>query len=227
MTALECWYGRRVKEHPQGALLEFGCGRGFPLTRLLGARFAQRCATDIDDIARHDIPSNVVFERCTADNVPFGDEQFDVVVIRSVLEHVEEPAKTFTELARVTKPGGRVLMNLPNKWDYVSVIARLTGPFKSSILKNIVRTQWEDFPVRYRCNTRRALHRFARAAGFDVVEFMPLPSQPSYLAFFVPLYMLGAIYQFFVSICGIDALQPSFVVLLRKHADAGTGEPQS
>ena len=49
------------------------------------------------------------------------EHAFDCVVIRSVMEHVEHPERTFAELARVTKPGGYVLMNLPNKWDYVSV----------------------------------------------------------------------------------------------------------
>jgi hypothetical protein len=86
-------------------------------------------------------------------------------------------------------------------------------------LKRVVRTQWEDFPVRYRCNTRRSLSRFAHRGGFVVEQFLPLPSEPSYLSFFVPLYVVGAIYQFIVSICCLDILQPSFIVLLRRHTN--------
>jgi hypothetical protein len=54
-------------------------------------------------------------------------------------------------------------------------------------------------------------------AGFEVIEFTPLPAPPYYLSFFVPLYILGAIFQFMISICGLDLLQPSFLVQLRKR----------
>jgi SAM-dependent methyltransferase len=227
MTALDCWYRRRAAANTGGALLEFGCGRTFRVSRLLSDMFPARFATDIDDVRREEVPDPVVFRRCSADSIPFADEQFDAVVIRSVLEHVDDPDRTFGELARVTRPGGRVLMNLPNKWDYVSVAARLSGRFKSSILKGVVRTRFEDFPVRYRCNTKRALTRVAHRAGFTVEEFNPLPSQPSYLAFCAPLYLAGAIYQFAISLAGLDSLQPSFVVVLRRNGDprrsAGAG----
>ena len=217
MTALDTWFDRRVNRLPaEAALLEFGCGRTFRLTHLLGERFAVRFATDIEDVPSAATPPGVSFKRCTPDVIPFENEQFDIVVIRSVLEHVDDPARTFAELARVTKPGGRVLLNLPNKWDYVSVLARAAGRYKSSILKNLVMTGWEDFPVRYRCNTRRSFTRCAHGAGFAVEQFLPLPSQPSYLSFFVPFYMMGAAYQFLVGFFGFDALQPSFVVILRR-----------
>ncbi len=137
--------------------------------------------------------------------------------MRSVLEHVDDPDQTFAELARVTRPGGLVLLNVPNKWDYVSVAARLAGPLKSAILKHVVRTRWEDFPVRYRCNTRRAVARAAERAGFALEECTPVPAQPSYLTFFVPLYLIGAAYQFTISRLSLDFLQPAFVASLRKE----------
>lgn len=228
MTALECWYDRRVVRVPEGAaLLEFGCGRTLRLTRLLGNRFAQRFATDIEGVPPQHVPADVVFKRCTTERMPFDDEQFDVVVIRSVMEHVEDPNQAFSELARVTKRGGRVLMNLPNRWDYVSVLAVLTGRFKSSILKHVVRTRWEDFPVAYRCNTRRSLRRYATAAGFEIQEFLPLPSPPSYLCFFVPLYVAGAVYQFIISLLGLDMLQPAFVVILGKRGEPPVPDSRS
>ena len=217
MTALNCWYERRVNSPGTGALLEFGCGKDLPLTRLLGARFAERYATDIEDVPVEVLPPGVTFRRCSAQRIPFDDATFDVVAIRSVVEHLEYPAETFAELFRVTKPEGRILMNLSNKWDYVSVIARLSGGSKSNILKSVVRTDMDDFPVFYRCNTRRAMEEVAGRAGFDVTEFMPLPSQPSYLSFFVPFYLAGVIYQLTIGVLGLDVLQPSYLVALRKR----------
>jgi SAM-dependent methyltransferase len=215
MAALELWFARRLGDGG-GHLLEFGCGRTFHLTRLLGGRFTQRSATDIAPVASADVPEGVDFRQCTSRQLPFDAEQFDVVVIRSVVEHIEDPVLTFQELARVVRPGGRVLMNLPNKWDYVSILARLSGRFKSAILKGVVRTGWEDFPVWYRCNTRAALEASVECSGWQVEQFRPLPSQPSYLAFFVPFYVVGAMYQFVISLLFLDILQPSFVVILRR-----------
>jgi len=218
MAALDHWFRRRMLTRPAGgALLEFGCGRTFRLSQLLRDRFSSLSATDIEDVDLPDVPNGIEFRRCTTDRIPFADAQFDVVVIRSVIEHLEDPETTFSELARVTKPGGAILMNLPNKWDYVSVLAMLTGPLKSRLLKSVVRIEWDDYPVHYRANTKRAVTRVAAAARLRVEQFQPLPSQPGYLSFFVPLYILGACYQFAISLFGLDVLQPSYVVLMRKE----------
>ena len=52
--------------------------------------------------------------------LPFEDESFDHAYSISVLEHIEEPgdAEALRELARVVKPGGRVLLTLPHAPEY-------------------------------------------------------------------------------------------------------------
>ena len=52
--------------------------------------------------------------------LPFEDESFDHAYSISVLEHIEEPgdAEALRELARVVKPGGRVLVTLPHAVEY-------------------------------------------------------------------------------------------------------------
>ena len=108
------------------------------------------------------------------------------------------------------------MMNLPNKWDYVSVVARLAGRWKSRLLRATKDPQWEDFPVLYRANTRRALRKALRETDLTIEPFRPLPSEPTYLSFFVPFYIAGAIYQFLISLFLLDALLPGFLVILRK-----------
>jgi len=41
-----------------------------------------------------------------AENLPFENESFDVVVMNAVLEHIPDVGKAFSEVARVLKPGG-------------------------------------------------------------------------------------------------------------------------
>jgi SAM-dependent methyltransferase len=220
--AVEHWLRKRVDALARcDSLLEFGSGREFPVAKKFGHRFTAVAATDIDDVPQVQWPSGVDFKRCTTTQVPFESDRFDVVVVWSVIEHVEEPDLVFGEFARVLRPGGVVLMNVPNKWDYVSVAARLAGPFKSRVLRGAIVPKWDDFPVFYRANTRRSLSALARRSGLDVRLFRPLPSEPNYLSFFVPLYVAGAIYQFLISLLFLDVLQPAFLVILAKPDQRG------
>jgi SAM-dependent methyltransferase len=49
--------------------------------------------------------------------VPLGSGSFDAVVNIVTLEHVREPACVIAELARVLKPGGRLLLVVPHEWE--------------------------------------------------------------------------------------------------------------
>jgi len=46
--------------------------------------------------------------------LPFGDAEFDRVVVVDMLEHVADDGAFVAELARVTKPGGRLVVNTPH-----------------------------------------------------------------------------------------------------------------
>ncbi len=53
---------------------------------------------------------NISFRIGDAQNVPFEQEQFDVVVCRLALHHVQQPARVVEEMARVCRRGGTVLV---------------------------------------------------------------------------------------------------------------------
>lgn len=50
------------------------------------------------------------------ENLPFMDNKFDTVICSEVLEHVDELHRLFSELVRVTKNEGIVIISLPNCW---------------------------------------------------------------------------------------------------------------
>lgn len=47
---------------------------------------------------------------------PFDNDYFDYITSFSVLEHVTCPEKVLNEMLRVLRPGGRILLTLPNKY---------------------------------------------------------------------------------------------------------------
>lgn len=45
---------------------------------------------------------------------PFSNQQFDLVMVVDILEHIETDKEFATELARITKSGGTLVVNVPN-----------------------------------------------------------------------------------------------------------------
>jgi ubiquinone/menaquinone biosynthesis C-methylase UbiE len=107
---------------PDGArVLEVGCGAG-----LLSVDLARRSlrVTAIDPVeamvvrARQraeqtGVPLSVMLGDANA--LAFADDTFDVVVALGVLPWLEDPQKALREMARVTQPGGYVLVTADNR----------------------------------------------------------------------------------------------------------------
>lgn len=62
------------------------------------------------DAARASAPANVTFVEADATHLPFGRAEFDVAMCRRTLHHVARPELVVAELARVTRPGGTVVV---------------------------------------------------------------------------------------------------------------------
>jgi ubiquinone/menaquinone biosynthesis C-methylase UbiE len=56
------------------------------------------------------LAGRVEFQVADGNRLPFHDHSFDFVMCNSVLHHVAEPQKLFSEMARLAKPGGAILL---------------------------------------------------------------------------------------------------------------------
>lgn len=94
-------------------VLDAGCGRG-TLARVLAPHVAEVVGVDQDESAlasaRDGAPANVTFVAGDVTALPFAYGAFDIAVCRGVLHHVRRPELVVSELARVTRPGGVVLV---------------------------------------------------------------------------------------------------------------------
>jgi SAM-dependent methyltransferase len=51
------------------------------------------------------------------EHIPFADAAFQAVISVVVLEHTPEPQQVVAEMARVTRPSGRIFLVVPDQWE--------------------------------------------------------------------------------------------------------------
>jgi SAM-dependent methyltransferase len=90
----------RLRPSREGRVLDLGCGSN----KWPGAVGIDVSAATAADVV-HDLD---VFP------YPLEDESFDVVLMQDVIEHIRDVYGLMTELHRVLRPGGRVLLRTPH-----------------------------------------------------------------------------------------------------------------
>jgi ubiquinone/menaquinone biosynthesis C-methylase UbiE len=100
--------------HGDERVLDAGTGAGtlaLALAPLVGEVVGVDLVPELLEAARRDAPQNATFVEADVSAVPFEDFSFDLACSRRTLHHVSRPELAVAELARVTKPGGRVFVD--------------------------------------------------------------------------------------------------------------------
>lgn len=99
------------------AVLIAGCGIGTYAAEIRRRYTPEVEAFDIEAErvieARMQTPHALV---AAAEALPYASNQFDTILSHEVLEHVLDDRKSIHEMVRVLKPGGRVIIFVPNRW---------------------------------------------------------------------------------------------------------------
>lgn len=107
---------RALKIQPGEIVLDMGCGSGW-FAQLCHEAGARVVATDIAPAgvagARGRFPEAAHYAVTDAYHAALADDSFDAVIMSEVVEHLEDPVAGLREAARVTRPGGRVLVTVP------------------------------------------------------------------------------------------------------------------
>lgn len=119
----------------------------------------------------------IEFMVADATQLPFATATFDVVCAFSTIDHIPTPAerqKALEEMARVTRPGGHVVVTVPNRWNryYDRTVRRMMAEGTS------------DFGFEYRYSPPE-LRRALSGTGMVVEEFA------SSLSMINPVYHAG------------------------------------
>lgn len=112
--------------HADGTALELGCGSGTQISDMLST---YKNVIAIDNslaeliVTKKMLDQKGITERvqlvcACSESLPFKYESFDVVNMRSVLEHVEEQECSLNEIYRVLRIGGILLLETPNRFTF-------------------------------------------------------------------------------------------------------------
>ena len=144
-------------------VLDIGCSGGLLAERI---RNAGHHVTGVDYL---EIPgvrdrTDDFFQADLARGIPAEvGTGYDVVIAGDIIEHLPRPAETLREILRVLRPGGEVLLSVPNFGHWyprVRVALGLFGYDRRGIL--------DDTHLRF--FTRSTLRRLVRSCGFDILE---------------------------------------------------------
>lgn len=95
----------------QSKVLDIGCGPGH-LAISVSQQASSVIGVDLhaERFSKTKLPSNVTLQQANARNLPFDDNEFDVSYMRFLLEYLPEKQSVVSEIVRVTKPGGTIVL---------------------------------------------------------------------------------------------------------------------
>jgi ubiquinone/menaquinone biosynthesis C-methylase UbiE len=212
---------RYADKRPGRRVVDLGAGRTSHFVALQGAGSSAEIVgvdVDRDELAlNEEVDTKVVV--APGDPLPFADASVDLVVSRSVLEHVEGVAGTLAEAHRVLRPGGRTIHVFASRRAPFSVLNRVLPDRASGwLLRNLVPGSEGrlGFPARYEHCTASLMEDVLRRQGFEVERTEVSYYQSDYFGFLVPLYLLSVGYELVVRALGRRDLAAVVMVVGRK-----------
>jgi methionine biosynthesis protein MetW len=156
---------------PGDRCLDVGCGDGQTAGPWLRARGCEYLGVDVAETAvrqarAHGLDARLVDD---ASELPFDDGSFDVALSIEVFEHLFAPHLVAAEVRRVLRPGGMLLVTVPNVayWRRrldLAVLGRW-NPVGDDLS---VEQPWRDPHIRF--FNPRSLRHMLRSVGFETVR---------------------------------------------------------
>jgi SAM-dependent methyltransferase len=148
------YYEKYLKIHAKGFLLDLGCGK-VPFYQSYKNYITDNICVDWDN----SLHPNLFVDYSMDLNIPLllGNDEFDTIILSDVLEHISNPEQLWSEMFRVLKPGGTLIINVPFLY------------------------QVHEQPYDYFRYTRYALELFADNAGFKIIQIEETGGLPEVL----------------------------------------------
>ena len=154
-------------------VLDVGSGVGIYLSAF-GRYTSHAAGIEIEsERAREARQQGMAVVQAVGEALPFAENAFDVVFSHEVIEHVRDDRQAVAEMARVTAPGGRIVIFCPNRWypfETHGHFWRGEYHFGNTPLINYLPDRWRDrLAPHVRAYSARRLY-----ALFDHLDLCPI-----------------------------------------------------
>lgn len=200
-------------------VLDAGCGGARGCSRESPWEEMHIVGVDIDPAVHKNPFCNETLVCDLSKDLPFKNETFDLIHCRWTLEHIKEPSKTFSEFARILKPGGYILVLTPNIFHYAMVVAKCTPQWFHRWWR---RGSYDPFSTYYCANSPRALRKLCRKVGLSVKRLELSEGPPYYLTRYWPLFLGGVVYERIVNSTPMLRWMRQRILLEAVAASSGT-----
>src|SRR3984893_9643048 len=139
------YYENAIRAHARGRLLDMGCGY-VPLYDIYRDLISENICIDWQNTPHVNPYLDQMVDLTGV--LPFESGSFDTVLLTDVLEHIPEPLHLMREIARILRPGGKLILSVPFLY-------------------------WlHEIPHDYYRYTEFALRRFCQLSGLCVIDIV-------------------------------------------------------
>jgi SAM-dependent methyltransferase len=162
---------RFVSLDPKSTVLDVGCAVGTFLQKMRARYGVRATGVDFADLSANPSLSGVDFRCGLFVDQDFGEQRFDLITMWHYLEHDYDPLRTLGRARDLLSPNGRLVIEVP----------RL-----DSTTFRLYKNRWPGLqaPQHTVLFDRARLLDTVKAAGLEVVEYLPYGAFPAFFYFF-------------------------------------------
>lgn len=204
-------------------VVDIGGGRRCPFAKYRDP--SQKANIIAVDISEEELEYNTDADETKVANVsqrlPFSAEEVDVIVSRMVLEHLEKLEGFVADAERTLKKGGHFIHLFPSKFAPFTLINQaLPNVLAKKVLHFFSpRGAGTGFPSFYDTCFYTGICKLLKEYDFEIVEMHLSYYQSRYFDFFVPLYLISALYEMLIRTLEVKDLCAYVLIVARKPDD--------
>ncbi|MFV2053706.1 class I SAM-dependent methyltransferase [Aliiroseovarius sp. YM-037] len=155
------------------------------------------------------------------------DLRADMAISITVLEHVPNNTAAARTIFRALNEGGTTHHYIPSKWHPYSVALRVVGPTLQKKLIALLRPAAKGvsgYPAYFDHCSPCAMERLFRNVGYDNIEVQAFYRASDYFAFFLPIYVVIALFENLCRGLRLRGVASGFVISAERPAVKGPAD---